>query len=222
MKTTLIICCKNEARSLGSVINSAKKYVDEVIVIDGHSNDTSREIAKKSGVKVFQDNGKGKGAGVQLGIQKASGDILVFMDADGSHKASDIPKLLKPIKTNHADLVIASRTTGGSDDIHGNLEDTIRMIGSVLLTQCINWRFQMHVTDSQNGFRAIKTTLARHLSLTENSFTIEQEMLIQALHHHYRIKEISSHEQKRLWGYSKVNIWKMIWYSPWCLFKQLV
>lgn len=222
MTISLVICCKDEERSLASVINGAKKYAKEIIVIDGHSTDTSRTIAKQYGVKVFIDNGKGKGAGMQLGIRKATGDIIVFMDADGSHKASDIPKLIAPIKHNRADLVIASRITGGSDDFHGNLEDTIRMIGSALLTQCINWRFRTHLTESQNGFRAIKSSLIKKLVLKENCFTIEQEILIQALHHQYQIKEISSHEQKRLWGYSKVNIWKMIWYSPLHLLKQLL
>jgi len=209
MKTTLVICCKNEAPSLAAVIQKAKPYVNEIIVIDGHSTDGSRSVAKNAGAKVFEDNGKGKGAGVQLGIQRASGEIIVFMDADGSHKASDIPKLIQPIITNKADLVIASRGRGGSDELHGTLEKTIRMIGSAIITQCINWRFHSHITDSQNGFRAIKKTIAKDLSLTENSFAIEQDMVIKILGLNYRVCEISSHEYARKFGRSKIRLSSM-------------
>ena len=211
MQISLIICCKNEAKSLASVITKAKPYVNEIIVIDGHSTDGSRTVANNAGVKVFEDNGKGKGAGIQLGIQKASGDIIVFIDADGSHKASDIPKLTKPIRENRADLVIASRGMGGSDELHGDFEKTIRMIGSAIITQVINWRFHSHVTDSQNGFRALRRTIGKHLSLQENSFAIEQEMLIKVLKYQYRITEVASHEQKRMYGASKIALWSMSW-----------
>jgi len=211
MKTTLIICCKNEKKSIGFVICKAKSYAGEIIVIDGQSTDGSQTIAKKAGAKVFEDNKKGKGAGVRLGIQKATGDILVFMDADGSHKASDIPRLIKPIIEKKADLIIASRGIGGSDELHGTFEKTVRMIGSAIITQIINWRFKQHITDSQNGFRAIRSTVAKRLLLNEDSFAIEQEMLMSVLEKGYIVKEIGSHEYERKFGKSKINLFTMSW-----------
>ncbi len=212
MTTTLVICCKNEAPSLAAVINKAKPYVHEIIVIDGHSTDGSRTIAKNAGVKVFEDNGKGKGAAIQLGIQKASGDIIIFMDADGSHKASDIPKLTKPIHKNKADLVIASRGIGGSNELHGDFEKTLRLIGSAIITQIINWRYHAHITDSQNGFRAIRRSVAKSLNLQANSFAIEQEMLMQILKRNAKVSETGSHEFARKYGNSKINLPRM-WYK---------
>ncbi|MFZ2024818.1 MAG: glycosyltransferase family 2 protein [Microgenomates group bacterium] len=215
MKTTLVICCKNESSTLASVITKAKPYVNEILVIDGHSKDDSRAIAKSNGVQVFLDNGKGKGAGVQLGIKKATGDIIVLMDADGSHKASDIPKLITPIIQGQADLVIASRGKGGSDELHGDFEKTIRMIGSAIITQIINWRYKSQITDSQNGFRAIRCSVAKNISCKENSFTIEQDMLMKSLHKHFCVNEIASHELKRKYGKSKIilkNMWsRFVW-----------
>jgi len=211
MKISLIICCKDEERSLACVIHSAKKYASEIIVIDGHSTDTSCSIAKQNGVKVFIDNGKGKGAGIQLGIRKATGDIIVFMDADGSHQASDIPKLIKPIINNTADLVIASRGKGGSDELHGEFEKTLRLIGSTVITQVINWRYHSHITDSQNGYRAIRSSIAKQLCLKENSFAIEQEMLMLALKKNISVQEVGSHEYERKFGKSKISLYKMWW-----------
>jgi glycosyltransferase involved in cell wall biosynthesis len=220
MKISLVICCKNEERSLASVIHSAKKYANEIIVIDGHSTDTSCSIAKQNGAKVFIDNGKGKGAGVQLGIRKATGNIIVFMDADGSHKASDIPKLINPIVTNKADLVIASRGKGGSDELHGEFEKTLRNIGSAIITQTINWRYKSHITDSQNGFRAVRTSVAKLLSLRECSFAVEQEMLMKTLHKGYRVNEIASHELERKYGKSRISLTYMWWRYLWNLVKN--
>lgn len=220
MKTTLIICCKNEERTIASVITQAKPYVEELIVIDGHSTDKSCQIAKKNKAPVFKDNGKGKGAAIQLGIKKTTGDIIIFMDADGSHKASDIPNLIKPIINNNADLVITSRGIGGSDELHGTFEKTIRMIGSAIITQVINWRYGSHITDSQNGFRAIHTSVARSLSLKENSFAIEQDMLMKALHKRYRVSEIASHERARKYGSSKISLRAMWWRYLWNLLQN--
>jgi len=211
MKTTLVICCKNEAKSIASVIRKAKPYVDEILVIDGQSTDGSQTIARKEGASVYEDNGKGKGAGIQLGIQKAKGDIIVFMDADGSHDVKDIPKLTAPIKKNLADLVIASRGMGGSDELHGTFEKIIRLIGSAIITQIINWRFHTAITDSQNGFRSIKASLAKQLPLHECSFAIEQEMVIKVLQNQYIVKEIASHELARKYGKSKISLTHMWW-----------
>jgi dolichol-phosphate mannosyltransferase len=222
MKTTLIICAKNEEATLASVIKKANKYVDEVLVIDGHSNDKSRQIARNLGCKVFLDNGKGKGAAVRLGIKKAKGEIIVFIDADGSHESKDIPKLIKTIRERKADLVIASRGKGGSDELHGDFEKLIRLIGSTIITLVINQRFGIKLTDSQNGFRAIKREAAQSLDLKENITTIEQEMIIKALKKGYRICEIPGHEYARKKGKSHINLLTMGPRYVWCLAKNII
>jgi len=219
---SLIILTKNEARTIGQVIEKSQKYVNEILVIDGHSADDSKEVAKNLGAKVFIDNGRGKGAAIRLGIEKAKGEILVFIDADGSHEPNDLLALIKPIMEGKADLVIASRGKGGSDELHGNLEKTIRLIGSAIITLCINIRFKADLTDSQNGFRAIKRKVVRKLKLTEDIFTIEQEMLIKALKKGYRVMEVASHEYERKYGRSRIKLLTMSWRYIWCLIKNII
>ena len=63
MKTSIIICAKNEALTIGEVIKKTKGYTDDFLVIDGHSKDETRQIAKKMDCRVFLDDGKGKGDG---------------------------------------------------------------------------------------------------------------------------------------------------------------
>jgi glycosyltransferase involved in cell wall biosynthesis len=222
MKSTLIISNKNEQLTLRDVIRKSRPFVDEILVIDGHSTDDSQRIAEAEHVRFLTDNGKGKGAGIRLGIRKAKGDVLVFIDADGSHNPLDIPQFIKPIHDGKTDLVLGSRTKGGSDELNGSIEKSLRVIGSSVITQAINSRFHTVITDSQNGFRAIRGSVARKLHLAENIFTIEQEMIMKALKLKYRVIEVPSHESVRIHGRSHIRLLHVCWRFAWCLAKNIL
>lgn len=221
-KISIIICCKNEAKTIAEVVKKTRRYADEILVIDGHSRDKSREIAKKLKCRVYLDGGKGKGEAIRRGFARVRGEIIVFIDADGSHEPKDIPKLVKPIKQGKADLVIASRGKGGSDELHGDFEKMLRLIGSSIITLAINSRFKVQLTDSQNGFRAIKRKVAQRLNLKENIFTIEQEMIMKALKKGFEVIEIPSHEYARKIGKSHINLLTMGPRYIWCLIKNIL
>ena len=123
--------------------------------------------------------------------------VTVFVDADGSHDLCDIPRLIEPIRQGEADHVTASRLLGGSSELHGGFDEFFRLPGSSFITACINWRFGVRLSDSQNGFRAIRTCVLRELALRENHTTIEQEMIMRTLRLGYRIAEVPSHESAR-------------------------
>ena len=157
---SVIISTKDEEGSIAEIIKGCREHSSDVIIVDGHSSDDTRKIAEGLGARVCLDNKKGKGDAIRGGISKAKNDILVFIDADGSHDPRDIPRLIKPIIDNAADHVTGSRMKGGSDELHGDLSKFIRMIGSDIITLGINYRFGVRLTDSQNGFRAIKKDVA--------------------------------------------------------------
>lgn len=206
---TVVIPTRDEEGLIGEIIESVRPFADEVLVIDGHSRDRTREIAAERGCRVVLDGGKGKGEALRMSIGEATGDILVFIDADGSHDPRDIPAMVAPIKSGEFDMVIGSRGRGGSDELHGTFEQFIRYIGSQLITLAINYRWNVRLTDSQNGFRAIRRDVAGKLGLTSNLTTIEQEMLMKALKRGFRVSEVPSHEYERKWGKSKVVVWKL-------------
>jgi dolichol-phosphate hexosyltransferase len=208
-KVSVIIPTKNEEGSIGEIISKVKKYTDDIIVIDGHSSDKTREIAGAMGAKVFLDNKKGKGDAIRVAISKAEREILVFIDADGSHDPDDIPKLVEPILDGRADHVSTSRMRGGSDELHGDIGKFVRMVGSDIITLGINYKFGVRLTDSQNGFRAIRRDVALSLGLKENITTIEQEMVIKTLKKRYKITEVPSHEYSRKYGSSNIKVSKV-------------
>jgi dolichol-phosphate hexosyltransferase len=208
---TVVIPARNEELNIGEVIERALAYCEEILVVDGHSTDRTREVARSYGVRVISDNKKGKGDAVRVGASAASHPVIVFMDADGSHDPADIPKLVEPIKQGKADLVIGSRGRGGSDELHGDIEKLLRMVGSDLILIGINLRWKQHLTDSQNGFRAIRADVIRSLGLTENITTIEQEMTMKSLKKGYIITEVPTHEYARKYGKSVIKLRK-VWF----------
>jgi len=149
-------------------------------------------------------------------------EILVFIDADGSHDPSDIPQLVAPIRHGQAELVIASRTRGGSDELHGTAEQLLRYVGSQLIMLAINYRWSVRLTDSQNGFRALRRDVALALRLKSDLTTIEQEMLMRALKLGCRVVEVPSHEYERRWGVSKVRVWRLWWAYLWSLARNIL
>jgi glycosyltransferase involved in cell wall biosynthesis len=219
---TVVIPAKDEEGLIGEIVDAVRPYADEVLVVDGHSKDRTRDIALEHGARVVLDRGKGKGDALRLALDEAVGEVVVFIDADGSHDPNDIPAMVAPIKAGQADLVVGSRGKGGSDELHGTFEQLIRYIGSQLIMLGINYRWNVRLTDSQNGFRAIRRDVGRGLGLTSNLTTIEQEMMMKALKKGYRVVEIASHEYERKWGTSKVVVWKLWFAYVWSFLRNII
>jgi len=221
LKISIVIPTLNEEKTVAEVIEGCMPYADELIVVDGHSQDRTREIAEKMGARVILDNRKGKGEALRHVIHFVTGDIIVFIDADGSHDHRDIPKLVEPILKDEADHVSGSRLIGGSSELHGGFDECFRLMGSSFITACINWRFKVRLSESQNGFRAIKTSIIKQLGLEENITTIEQEMIMKTLKKGFRITEVPTHEHERKMGYSKITLRKVWFRYVYTLIKYL-
>ncbi len=221
VEVTVVIPSKNEADGIARVVEAVLPYCDELLVVDGHSDDDTREIAMRAGARVVLDHGRGKGDGLRTAIREARGEIIVFIDADGSHEPSDIPRLTKPIMDATADMVVGSRCKGGSDEFVMDFEHLLRQVGSHIATTLVNYRWKGEMTDIQNGFRAIRRESALSLGLTAEDFDIEEEMVIKCLKRGLRIVEVASHEYARAWGVSKLPNGKA-WVLAWRLLKEML
>ena len=202
---TAIIPAKDEGEGLGKIISEVTKYAGEIIVVDGHSKDNTKNIVEKSKATYLLDNGIGRGDAVRLSVERSKNETIVLVDADGSHEISDIPRLVIPILKKEADLVISSRRTGGSSDMEMNFDGLLRSAGSDLLVMLTNSRFNTHLTDILYSFRAVNKTKFKKAKLSSNGFGIEQEMVIEFLRKRFRVIEIPSREKKRAWGKSKLK-----------------
>jgi glycosyltransferase involved in cell wall biosynthesis len=205
---SVIIAAKQEAPSIGDVIGRTRHYAHEIVVVVGQSTDGTGDVAARSGARVLADTDRGKGHAIRQAIPHIRTPVTVFLDADGSHDPEDIPLLVAPILAGDADHVVASRLRGGSSELHGGFDEFLRLAGSSFITACINWRFNCRLSESQNGFRAVRTSVLRELDLREDTTTIEQEMTIKTLRKGWRMAEAPSHEHPRSHGASHIRVWR--------------
>jgi dolichol-phosphate hexosyltransferase len=220
-KITVVIPALNEGLTIGEVISASKAYARDIIVVDGHSRDDTVAMARSLGVRVILDHRKGKGDAIRTALPQIGTEITVFIDADGSHDPHDIPCLVEPILKGKADHVSGSRLIGGSGELHGGFNEFFRLMGGSFITTCINRHFGVLLSESQNGFRAIRTEVLRSLALQENISTIEQEMIIKTLKKGYRVAEVPTHEYRRKEGYSKIEIRRVAFRYLWSMVKNL-
>lgn len=151
IKITAVIPAYNESDRIVYTLNQIKPYVDEIIVIDDASTDSTAELARKNGAKVIiQPQNNGYISAIKNGFKEARGGIVVTLDADGEFSATDIPNLIKPIVDGKAEMVQGHR-------------NYIPRPSERFLT----WLAQkkVNVGDSGTGLRAIKTDLARSLEI---------------------------------------------------------
>jgi glycosyltransferase involved in cell wall biosynthesis len=195
MKVSVVIPTLNEGKNLSKVLKDIPKSVDEVIVVDGHSTDNTIEVAKKFGAKVFYDN-VGKGSALRKGIEEAKGDIVITMDADCSHKSSEIGLLTEGIKAGF-DICMGSRFIQG-----GGTEDMpwYRKMGNKFFVFLVNLIWNMHYSDLCYGYRSFRKSCIKRLRLKQGGFGIETEIAIKAAKKKLRILEVPSYEKGRASG----------------------
>jgi dolichol-phosphate mannosyltransferase len=216
-----VIAAKQEGPTIADIVKRTQPYVGEIVVVAGKSTDGTAERAAENGAVVLADGGRGKGEAIRRAIPHLRSPVTVFLDADGSHDPEDIPLLVEPIFAEQADHVSASRLRGGSSELHGGFDEFFRLTGSSFITACINWRFKCALSESQNGFRAIRTAVLRELDLREDITTIEQEMIIKTLRRGFRMAEVPSHEHPRAHGASHIRVWRSAPRYGWSLVKYL-
>jgi len=148
---TAVIPAYNEAGSISQVVRAVTPYVTEILVIDDGSEDETGSFAEATGARVVrQISNQGYIAAIKRGFAEASSEIVVTIDADGEFPAEYIPELVKPITDGRADMVQGHR-------------NHIPRLSERFLT----WLAQRRapVGDTGTGLRALRTDLARNLSL---------------------------------------------------------
>src|ERR1700756_1665442 len=155
---SVVIPAKNEARNLEHVFGTIPEWVNEIVLVDGHSVDDTVAVAQKlhPAVRIVHQEGRGKGDALQAGFAAAKGEIIVMMDADGSTDGKEIPRFVAALTTG-ADFAKGSRfaSGGGSDDI-----TFYRHLGNRFLSDLVNRLFGTRYTDLCYGYNAF---WAKHL-----------------------------------------------------------
>jgi glycosyltransferase involved in cell wall biosynthesis len=189
-KIIAVIPAYNEEGFIGKVVSGARRYVDEVIVVDDGSTDDTAGVARVAGARVIKhktNQGAGKATKTAFAAAKRSrADIVVSLDGDAQHNPDEIPRLLAPILNNKADLVIGSRF------LQPRLQQMpgYRKFGIDVITFLYNLGSRVRVSDSQCCFRAHTRRLIEALNITEAGFGFSVQVLIQARKKGFTITEV--------------------------------
>jgi glycosyltransferase involved in cell wall biosynthesis len=201
---SVVIPAKNEARNLEHVFATIPEWVDEIVLVDGHSEDDTVAVAQKlhPGIRIVHQEGRGKGDALQAGFAAAKGEIIVMMDADGSTDGKEIPRFVAALTTG-ADFAKGSRfaSGGGTDDM-----TLSRHLGNKILSLLVNAFFGTRYTDLCYGYNAFWSKHLQKLDLDCDGFEIETVMNVRAARAGLMIHEVPSHEHRRLHGVSNLRI----------------
>lgn len=206
--TVTVVLARNEAPTVGEAVAGARAHASRVLVMDGHSSDGTVAEARRAGAEVVADPGRGKGAAIRASLGLVTEPVVVFMDADGSHDPDDIPRLAAPIHAGAADLCVGSRFTGGSEELSLTFGQLVRTVGNIAMNVAINERWKVQLTDTLNGFRAVRRSAALAVGLRADIHTIEQEMVMKMLLGGFRVVNVPTHEYPRRHGESHIRIWR--------------
>lgn len=167
MEATIVIPAKNEAASLPSLLEElmALSGLVEVIVVDDGSDDGTGDIAEKLGAKVVRHPySKGNGAAIKSGARAATGEVIVFMDADGQHSPGDVNRLLQKIDQGF-DMVVGARQAGSQASVG-------RGFANKFYNRLASYMTGQKIEDLTSGFRAVRRVrFLQFLSLLPNGFS---------------------------------------------------
>lgn len=200
---SVIIPAKNEGKNIDRLISILKQLHPgfEIIVIDDGSTDDTAAVAKNAGAKVYSHPyNVGNGAAIKSGIRMASGDVLVFMDADLQHNPEDIETMLSYFPDY--DMVVGARSKKDQASLG-------RALGNKLYNWLASYVARFKVQDLTSGFRAIKSDIAQQfLYLLPNTYSYPTTLTLAVLRTGRALKYVSIKVEVRKTGKSNINIVK--------------
>ncbi|WMT91291.1 glycosyltransferase family 2 protein [Pelagibacterium sp. H642] len=201
---SVVIPAMNEARNLPHVLPLIPGWVDEVVLVDGNSQDDTVAVAQRlmPDIVIVGQDRPGKGAALMSGFRAARGEIIVMLDADGSTDPREIPAFVGALLSG-ADFVKGSRFLQGG----GTLDmEWYRRLGNWGLVKLVSLRFGGNFSDLCYGYAAFWRDVLDRMSLDDAvGFEIETSMNVQALLSNLKITEVASTEQRRIHGKSNLR-----------------
>ena len=208
LKIAIVIPAKNEAESIGHVLNGLNEVaridsffkINSIIVCDNNSTDNTQMIAVQSGVTVLYEEVTGYGYACKKALSKIRNEeIIVFVDGDDISAPHQLEKLLLPFKDN-IDLVIGSRLKGVMEN--GALY-WHQIMGNKLAVSLINYLWKVKFSDL-GPLRAIRKDVLNEIQMKSNTFGWTVEMQVKAILHHKAMVEVPVNTSKR-YGKSKIS-----------------
>ncbi len=174
----ILIPAYNAQDTLGLVLEKIEPLKCDIVVVDDGSSDETKRLALENRVQLLEHPvNLGKGAALRTGFQyilQRDYRVVITLDADGQHDPGEIPFLLKIFHSVKPDILIASRA------VEFGKMTFLRRFWNRLGVKAVSRLCHSDITDSQSGFRLIRTEVLRATDLLTSGFETELELLIKA------------------------------------------
>ncbi len=206
---SVIIPTLNEAENLPYVLPRIPDWVDEVLLVDGHSTDGTVEVACKllPTIRILMETKRGKGAALRSGYLASTGDIIIALDGDGSTDPAEIPAFVGALMAG-ADYAKGTRFIQGAGTID---MPRYRQFGNAVLVSIANVLFQAHFSDITFGYNAIWRQHINSLALEIDGWPSEIISNIRMKCAGLKVVEIACYEHQRIHGFAKLQAWSAGW-----------
>jgi len=220
---SFIIPVYNEAATLKDLLKKVEE-VDlglekEIILVDDCSTDGTREVIEglpRHFKKIYQKVNMGKGAAIRTGVEAATGDLVIFQDADLEYDPNDIKEMLKPIFSGNADVVYGSRFVTHSCR---RVLFFWHMLGNTVLTLLCNMVTNLNLSDMETCYKLFKRDIIKNIKIEENRFGMEPEITIKIAKMKCHIYEVGISYYGRGYEEGKKIGWKDGIAALKCIFK---
>ncbi len=195
MKTAVLIPCRNEARTVGKVIDDFRRELPsaEIYVYDNNSTDVTAAVAGEHGAEVRAAPRPGKGMVIRQMFAEVDADIYVLVDGDDTYRAEDVHRLLEPVQSGSCDMSVANRLVeyapGSFPPLHG--------FGNRLISWLTAKFYGKKIDDMLSGFRVMTREMIDELCLISAGFEIETEINIKSIRHGFQICCLPSYYSHR-------------------------
>jgi len=200
---SIILPSRNEADSLSSLLPEleARHPTAEIIVVNDHSTDDTEKVAVENGIKIINHPYQmGNGAAIKTGARAASGDTLVFMDADGQHQPKEIQNLLSGIEAGN-DMIVGCRSNKAQASL-------LRLIANKFYNLLATWITSHKINDLTSGFRAVNAKKFKEfLHLLPNGFSYPTTITMAFFRSGYSIAYVPVDVQRRT-GSSHIRLFR--------------
>jgi glycosyltransferase involved in cell wall biosynthesis len=190
MKIAVLIPCYNEEKTIEKVVKDFRKELPDadIYVYDNNSKDNSAKLASRAGAIIGKETKQGKGNVVRTMFREVESDCYILVDADDTYPAEEVHKLINPIKTKSAHMVIGDRLTNGKYSKEN--KRPFHGFGNWLVVFLINLIFKNNLKDVMTGYRAFSKSFIKSYPIINGGFEMETEMTIHALDKNFTIREI--------------------------------
>ena len=189
----------------------------EIIVIDNNSKDRTGEFARSvSGVRVVEEKRPGKGAALKKGIASATGDIVLFQDADLEYDPGDYVAVLKPLLEGKGDIVLGVRIEERHEHpfIHW-----FGLLGNTAITLTTNILYLNNAGEYEGCYKALSTELARSVDIKTNNFDFDNELVCKLLKRRKKTVDVPIHYYPRDYSEGKKINWRHGFMILWTIIK---